>query len=99
MSGQSLFKTIKEFLDSNGIDISDCRGQGYNGAEAVAGKNQSLAAHFFRINSKALYTHYSCHRLNLAVVASCGEQHIRNLMTNIQEISYFSTYLCHKTIV
>ena len=25
LSGQSLFKTIKEFLDSNGIDISDCR--------------------------------------------------------------------------
>ena len=47
LSGQSLFKTIKEFLDSNGIDISDCRGQSYDGA----GKNQGLTAHVFRINS------------------------------------------------
>ena len=89
LSDQSLFKTIKEFLDSNGIDISDCKGQGYDSAEAVAGKNQGLAAHFLRINSKALYTHCSCHRLNLAVVTACGEQRIQNLMTNIKEISDF----------
>ena len=88
LSGQSLFKTVKGFLDSNGIKISDCRGQGYDGAGAVAGKNQGLAAHFLRINSKALYTHCSWHRLNLAVVASCEEQHIQNLMTNIKEITY-----------
>ena len=88
LSGQSLFKTSREFLDSNGIDISDCMGQSYDGAGAVAGKNQGLDAHFLRINSKALYTYCSCHRLNLAVVASC-EQRIRNLMTNIKEMSYF----------
>ena len=74
LSDQLLFKTIKEFLDSNGIDISYCRGQGYDGAGAVAGKNQGLAARFLRINSKTLYTHCSCHGLNVAVVASCGEQ-------------------------
>ena len=54
LSGQSLLKTIKEFLDSHGIDISDCRGEGYDGAGAVAGKNQGLGAHFLRMNSKAL---------------------------------------------
>ena len=74
LSGESLFKTIKEFLDNNDIDISDCGGQGYDGARAVAGKNQGLTAHVLRLNSKALYTHCSCHRLNLAVVASCGKQ-------------------------
>ena len=36
-----------------------------------------------------MYTHCSCHRLNLSVVASCGEKRIRNLMTNIKEIYYF----------
>ena len=89
LSGQSLFKRIKEFLDSNGIDISDCRAQDYDGAAAFPANNQGLAAHFRRINSKELYTHCSYHRLNHAVVASCGEQSIPNLMTNIKEISYF----------
>ena len=79
LSGQSLYRTIKEFLVSVGIDNSDCRGQSYDG----------LSGHVLRVNPKALYTHCSCHRLNLAVVASCGEQNVRNLMTNIKEISYF----------
>ena len=46
--------------------------------------------HVFKVNHKALYTHCSCHRLNLAVVASCGKLCVRNLMANIKEISYFS---------
>ena len=45
LSAQSIFKTIKEFLDGNVIDISDCRGQGYDDSGAVAGKNQGLAPH------------------------------------------------------
>ena len=76
LSGQPLYRTIEEFLISVGIDISDCRGQGYDGVEAVAGKKQGLSAHVLRVNPKALHTHCSCHRLNLAVVASCGEQRV-----------------------
>ena len=86
LSGQSLYRTIKEFLVLVGIDISDCRGQGYNGTGRVADKNQGLSAHVIRVNPKALYTHCSCHRLNLAVVASSGEQRVRNLMANIKEV-------------
>ena len=89
MSGQSLYRTIEEILVLVVIDISDCRGQGYDGAGAVAGKNQGLSAHVLRVNPKALYTHCSCHRLSLAVVVFCGEQRVPNLMTNIKEISYF----------
>ena len=82
---------------SVGIDISDCRGQGYDEAGAVGGKNQGLSAHVIRVNPKALYTHCSCHRLNLAVVASSGEQRVRNLMTNIKEVSnFFNLLVPHK---
>ena len=73
MSGQSLYRTIKEFLVSVGKDISDCRGQGYDGAGAVAYKNQGLSAHVLIVNVKAPYTHFSCHRLNLAVVPLVGK--------------------------
>ena len=45
LSAKSVFITIKEFLDGNVIDISDCRGQGYDDSGTVAGKNQSLALH------------------------------------------------------
>ena len=75
-------------LVSDGIDISDFWGQGYDGAGAVAGKKWGLPAHVFRVDPKALYTHCCCHRLNLGAVASCGEQRVRNLMTKFKKISY-----------
>ena len=78
-----------------GIDISNCRGQWLDGAGAVAGKNQGLSTDVLKVNPKALYTHCSCHHLNLAVVASCGEQRVRNLMTNIKEISYYFNLRFH----
>ena len=99
LCAQSLLKTIKEFLDGNVIDISDCRGQGYDDLGAVAGKNQSLALHGLWINSEALYTHCSCHTFNLEVVGSCGEQRIRNPITILRKSLIFSTCLYHETIV
>ena len=90
LSSQSLYKVVKEFLDSNGIIcISDCRGQGYIDAGVVSGNIQGLAVHSLRINSEVLYTHCSCHRLNLAVVVLCEQQRIQNLLTYIKETSYF----------
>ena len=89
LSGPSLYRTIKKFLVSVGIDISDCRGEGYDGAGVAAGKSEGLSAHVLRVNLKALYTHCCYHRLNLRVVASCGEQIVQNLMNNIKEISFF----------
>ena len=68
-----------------GIDTSDFRGQGYDGAGAIACKNQGFSAHVLRVNPKD--------HLNLAVVASCGEERVRNLMTNIKEVSYFFNLL------
>ena len=67
---------VNAFLDSLGIDISDSRGQGCDGAETVAGKNQRLSTDVLRVNPKSLYKHYYFHHFNLAVVASCGEQFV-----------------------
>ena len=89
MSGQSLFKAINELLDSNGVDRLDCRCHSYDGAAAIAGKSEGLAPHVLGINSKALYTHCSGCPLTFAIVASCEEQRIRNLMANIKEVFSF----------
>ena len=74
------------------MDILDCRGQGYDGAVAVAGKDKGLQAQIRRVNPKALYTHCASHRMNLAVVASCKEQRVRNVMEQIEEISNFFNF-------
>ena len=53
--------------------------------QLVSGKNQGLSAHVLTVNPNAPYTHCSYHRLNLAVVTSCGEQRVQNLMSNIKD--------------
>ena len=56
--------------------------------------------HVLRVNPKALYTQCFCHRLNLAVEDYCGEQPVRDLMTNIMEISYFFNFsVPHKNCI
>ena len=71
LSCQSLYRIIKKFAVSVGIDISYYIGQGYDGAGAVSGKNRGLSTHVLRVNPKALYIHFSYHCLNLVLVASC----------------------------
>ena len=92
LAGAVLYQTINEFLGSAGLDILECRGQGYDGAGAVAGKDKVLWTQIRRVNPKALYTHCVSHRLNLAVVASCKEQRVRNVMEQIKEISNFFNF-------
>ena len=43
------------------MDILDCRGQGYDGAGTVAGKDKGLQAQIRRVNPNALYTLCASH--------------------------------------
>ena len=70
LSGEQLAKLIIDALNDLTLSIADCRGQGYDGAGAVAGHINGLSANILRLNEKALYTHCYSHRLNLAVCDS-----------------------------
>ena len=56
LTAVGLYQTINEFLGSVGLDILDCRGQGYDGAGAFAGKDKGLQTQIRIVNPKALYT-------------------------------------------
>ena len=56
LTGKNLYNEIISSLESFDLDIQNCRGQGYDGAEAVAGKVNGLTALFLKENPKALYT-------------------------------------------
>jgi hypothetical protein len=57
LSGEQLAKLILESLTALTLSIDDCRGQGYDGAGAVAGHINGLSAQILRSNPKAPYTH------------------------------------------
>ena len=78
LTGKDLYNEIISSLESFNLDIQNCLGQGYDGAGAVAGKVNGLAALFLKENPKALYTHCASYRLNLAICSSCDVVSVGN---------------------
>jgi len=58
-------------------------------AGTMAGKVNGCAARILARNSKAIYTHCFCHRLNLAVCSSCNIPVIRDLF-NFLKFYFFN---------
>ena len=92
LTGKDLFKEVVDTLNELGLDLKNCRGQGYDGAGAVSGVVNGLSALILKENEKARYTHCANHRLNLAISTSCKITSIRNLMNTIKEITYFFNF-------
>ena len=89
LSGVNLASVILKGLEELSLDISNCRGQGYDDAGAVSGHINGCSSHILRLNRKALYTHCFSYRLNLVICASCTVLSVRNTMDHIKDISYF----------
>lgn len=90
LSGADLSAALLNCVENDlNLDISKCRGQGYDGAGAVAGHINGLSSHVLRVNPKALYVHCHNHRLNLCVSSSCNILSVRNVFDKVKEISYF----------
>ena len=78
ISGEALAKVIKDSVKEIGLDMKDCRGQGYDGAGNMAGKCAGAAA---------IHVHCTSHKLNLCVASSCSVQMVKNMMDTIRVIS------------
>ena len=92
LSGADLASIILNALTKLSLNVENCRGQGYDGAGAVAGHINGLSAHILRLNKKAIYTHCYSHRLNLAISNSCTVPLVRNCFAQIKELSYFFNF-------
>ena len=55
----------------------------------MAGKVNGLTVLFLKENPKALYTHCTGYRLNLAICSSCDTVSVRNLMSTVKDATYF----------
>ena len=67
LTGKALAETVLGGLITLGLDIRNCRGQGYDGAAAVSGHINGLSAHICKINNRAIYAHCHSNRLNLGM--------------------------------
>ena len=56
-TGEAVANGILTLLGRNGLDVSNIRGQSYDGASAMAGTNTGTQARIKQLNHLALYTH------------------------------------------
>ena len=87
--GVQIVILLMETASKLGLDMENCRGQGYDGAGNMSGKYIGAATLISRDYPAALYIHCASHRLNLCVAEACKIQAIRNMMTTIRKASYF----------
>ena len=88
-SGLSLSLNVLNTLQEFGLDIQNCRGQGYDGAGCMAGEYKGVASRIKALNHKAIFVHCASHRLSLVVAAACQVQKVKNLLGQVKDISYF----------
>lgn len=62
---------ILDVLTRCGLSMSNCRGQGYDGASAMAGHHSGVAAILLEQQPKAIFIHCNCHCLDLAIQDLC----------------------------
>jgi hypothetical protein len=70
IDANSLVAAIKDTLLRMNIQLSNCRGQCYDGASSMSGSKTGVATQIAREEERALYLHCFGHSLNLAVADS-----------------------------
>lgn len=98
-SGKGLSRLIPDNHKEFGIDTKYLRGQGYDGAAAMAGKYNGVQAYVKKEHPLALYVHCSAHSLNLAVSVSCNVFQIRNCMGTIGKLRDFFVFPKRKSVL
>ena len=90
ITGEALSTAILSRLAAWSIDISKCRGQGYDGASNMSSSRVGVQGTIADISPLAFYMHCQSHQLNLCIVKACSIPHIRNTSLVLSEISKFS---------
>ena len=89
MAVTRLSDTIMGKLTSYGLDLEFMRGQCYDGAGNMAGKNVGAATLITKQHKLALYLHCTSHCLKLAVVNGLDNMHVRNMMDVVRRAGKF----------
>ena len=92
-TAETLTVIIKDAMCRFGLDLQNCRGQGYDGASNMSGHISGVQARISGEYPKAMYIHCFCHSLNLAVQdTSIKLSVVRDALSTIQELSHLIKY-------
>ena len=89
ISGRALADKITSCVRVYGLDLSNLRGQAYDGAGNMAGSVNGIAALIASDYPLAIYLHCTSHCLNLAVVTSLQITSVHNMMSIVERVFHF----------
>ncbi|GBP51838.1 Zinc finger MYM-type protein 1 [Eumeta japonica] len=75
-TGEYLTNTKLQELDRNGLDIQNCRGQGYDNGANMVGINKGVRTRILNINPRAFFTPCGCHSWNLLLIDAANSSTI-----------------------
>ena len=95
-SAIGLHKLITNSIQQKGLDIKNCRGQGYDGAAVMNGKYSGLHKKIQDVAPHAYYVHCVSHNLNLALKnAMKAVTETRQFYDTIESVyNFFDIVLC-----
>ena len=71
-SAASLEKKTVKMIEDRGLNITNCRGQGYDGASVMSGVYSGVQARISAHEPNAVYVHCAAHNLNLVLNDACS---------------------------
>ena len=80
-TAEVLFNTVCNKVEEHGIEISNLRGQCYDGASNVSGVHTGLQARIKELSPSALFTHCYAHVLNLVIVDTMNNNRIAKVIS------------------
>ena len=89
-NAENLFDCVMKMINEWGLNFSNCRGQGYDGAAVMAGKRSGLRTRLQEENNLAVYVHCNAHNLNLVLCAACdGNDETRKFFSTLSGLYDF----------
>lgn len=83
---------IRDVISKLGLEISNCRGQGYDRASNMRSERVGVQALIRQDAPKAVYMQCSGHCLNLVIAGSCALPVIHNVLDKVKATVSFFTY-------
>lgn len=87
VNGEAITNEILRILDKAGLEIKDCRGQGYDGASNMSSEAVGVQGRIKSMCEKAVYTHCCGHNLSLVVVSACKLPVVRNVLDKVKDVT------------
>ncbi|XP_058753009.1 uncharacterized protein LOC131626167 [Vicia villosa] len=91
----TLKEAICDILSRHNFDVSNIRGQGYDGASNMRGERNGLQALFMKDCPYAYHVHYFAHRLQLALVTSSRE--VKSVHKFFEKLIFIFNVVCSST--